>query len=151
MFIGPPQTYSATAGLATWAGCSNEKTPPQLQILNWSEPYENVGGAIAIASLRKTPPTTIFSLFRRSKISIHLQKRTSCSWPPKIPSFKRSLSDQAFTNTPWSPISASYKRAVFWLTTLPISNKKQLYKWNLIWLPFVLKTPCQSFTLIQEH
>ena len=74
MFIGQTQAYSATADLATWAGCSNEKTPPQLQILNWSEPYENVGGAIAIASLRKAPPTTIFSLFRRSKISIHLQK-----------------------------------------------------------------------------
>ena len=74
MFIGPPQAYSATAGLATWAGCSNEKTPPQLQILNWSEPYENVGGAIAIASLRKAPPTTIFSLFRHSKISIHLKR-----------------------------------------------------------------------------
>ena len=74
MFIGQTQAYSATADLATWAGCSNEKTPPQLQILNWSEPYENVGGAIAIASLRKAPPTTIFSLFRHSKISIHLKK-----------------------------------------------------------------------------
>ena len=50
MFIGQTQAYSATADLATWAGCSNEKTPPQLQILNWSEPYEIVGGAIAIAS-----------------------------------------------------------------------------------------------------
>ena len=77
MFIGQTQAYSATADLATWAGCSNEKTPPQLQILNWSEPYENVGGAIAIASLRKAPPTTIFSLFRHSKISIHLQKALS--------------------------------------------------------------------------
>ena len=48
--LAHPKPTTATAGLATWAGCSNEKTPPQLQILNWSEPYYIVEGAIAIAS-----------------------------------------------------------------------------------------------------
>ena len=54
------------------------------------------------------------------------EKRNSCSWLPQCPSFKRSLSDQAFTNTPRSPISGSYKRAVFWLTALPIRTKAVL-------------------------
>ena len=54
------------------------------------------------------------------------EKRNSCSWLPQCPSFKRSLSDQAFTNTPRSPISGSYKRAVSWLTALPIRTKAVL-------------------------
>ena len=55
-----PKPTSATACLATRAVVSNENSPPQLQILSWSEPYYMLEVQLQLPVKRKAPPTTIF-------------------------------------------------------------------------------------------
>ena len=74
MFIGPAQTYSATAGLATWAGLFQWKNSSTAANTQLERTVLDCRRCNCNCQLRKAPPTTIFSLFRHSKISIHLQK-----------------------------------------------------------------------------